>query len=302
MPHDDTIPAPEWESDAPPRTDVTMPVSTPARVPVGESLQAALKPARLPGASAQPRISSLVALPTTFGNVKRSFPLGVVVGALVGVILTLATVVFASSSAAEQDAPAAVEPPATPRQTNLQFVAPEDEPTPAPVAEEVEEVAPTKTASVAARARRTRQTRGAAEATSDATETREFGFYVPPGVEVAEAPVADRLPRSPSTGARGRRSNAALDAAAVRAVIQRQYPRLRQCYDRELRRLGSGVSQRVQLNVRVAPNGEVRRVRARNATLGRLGACLERVARGWEFPASRSGGEVPVPIRFDARE
>ncbi|NOY89616.1 MAG: AgmX/PglI C-terminal domain-containing protein [Deltaproteobacteria bacterium] len=89
-----------------------------------------------------------------------------------------------------------------------------------------------------------------------------------------------------------------LDAGAVAAVVSRQQHRLERCYEHALTRAGVGRAQVLRLVVRINPEGQVSSAEVRGANLPALGRCLEGVARGWAFPASRSGAEVPIPLRF----
>jgi hypothetical protein len=91
-----------------------------------------------------------------------------------------------------------------------------------------------------------------------------------------------------------------LDAGAVRDVVRRQQPRLRQCYTRAVRRAGVPHDATVRLIVHVARSGEVEAVYFSGPDFGDLEDCLVRTAGRWTFPPSRSGGEVPIPLVFTA--
>ncbi|MGE0787714.1 MAG: AgmX/PglI C-terminal domain-containing protein [Sandaracinaceae bacterium] len=91
-----------------------------------------------------------------------------------------------------------------------------------------------------------------------------------------------------------------LEASAVQRVVQRQQARLRQCYTTAVRRSGDARDARVQLVVDIAPAGSVSDVAVSGEPLGEMGVCLRRTALRWQFPASRSGARVPVPLSFTA--
>jgi len=89
-----------------------------------------------------------------------------------------------------------------------------------------------------------------------------------------------------------------LDAAVVAGVVGRQQRRLERCYERALTRSGVARAETLRLTVHITPEGAVAAATARGASLPALRSCIEGVALGWAFPASRSGAEVPIPLRF----
>jgi len=93
-----------------------------------------------------------------------------------------------------------------------------------------------------------------------------------------------------------------LGAADVRPVVQRQRPRLQQCYDRALRRLGYARDVRVELVLDIGADGAVSHVAVHGDDPAGVQGCLAGVARRWHFPESRDGARVPVPLAFTASD
>ena len=113
-----------------------------------------------------------------------------------------------------------------------------------------------------------------------------------------EGTVRERAPSGPRAAqpARGSRE---LSTASVRTIVSAARGRFEQCYVTALRRNGRAIPQRVELFVRIAPSGDVTQANARGASLRGLAPCLETVARRFELPPSRSGGDVPIPLAFE---
>jgi hypothetical protein len=140
-------------------------------------------------------------------------------------------------------------------------------------------------------------------ATPDAP--RGHGLRPPAGLERRPAARAVREPavreRAVRRGrARSDEAEAPLSAEAVRPVIEAGRYRLRQCYQTAVRRAGRGRDARVTLILHVAPDGSVGRVDVEGSDFAGLADCLRSTARRFDFPASRGGGRVPVPLAFDA--
>lgn len=93
-----------------------------------------------------------------------------------------------------------------------------------------------------------------------------------------------------------------LDASMVRRAIEPQHARMRACYQRAVRQTGQPRSVRMTVTVDVDPEGHVNTSQVSGPDFGGLSHCLWRVSVRWRFPASISGGRVPVPVSFSARD
>jgi hypothetical protein len=99
---------------------------------------------------------------------------------------------------------------------------------------------------------------------------------------------------------RVRRSGRPLDEAAVRQVVQAGQVRLRSCYTRAMRRSGEQGDARIEIVIHIHPEGHVLAVDYQGPSFGGLADCVRSAVGRWEFPPSRSGGQVPVPFAFTA--
>jgi hypothetical protein len=128
---------------------------------------------------------------------------------------------------------------------------------------------------------------------------REIGTLAPQGHRVEmprAAPIEERSVE------RVRPARAALDPGAVRAVIQGQQHRLRQCYTTAIRRHGMPADASVRMNIGIDVEGFVSELALEGPDFGGLHRCLRSTALRWRFPASSDGGRVPLPLSFRAVE
>lgn len=89
-----------------------------------------------------------------------------------------------------------------------------------------------------------------------------------------------------------------LTAAQIREVYRRNQGRVQSCYDRAATMVGNAPDARLQVTVRILPNGTVGRVSITGNDFAGLSACVQRVVQTWVFPASAQGGQTTFPFVF----
>jgi len=88
-----------------------------------------------------------------------------------------------------------------------------------------------------------------------------------------------------------------VDAAQLTAVVTRNRPALRRCYETAIRGMGDPPTVRVNVTVHVGVSGGVTGVSAvqERQNVGGLSQCIESTVRRWRFPSS---GTAAPPIAF----
>lgn len=107
----------------------------------------------------------------------------------------------------------------------------------------------------------------------------------PPSPDLMATPRDTSVERTPP-----RRGTRLISAAEVRTVQRRHRALLQLCYDRASR--GGLVPRRANVQIKLGDRGRVRAVSVNVA--GKLGACLQRMVRGFRFPRSLK----PQTVRF----
>ena len=91
-----------------------------------------------------------------------------------------------------------------------------------------------------------------------------------------------------------------VDAAALNAVVSRNRPQLRRCYEIAIRGMGDPPTVRVNVRVTISGAGRVSNVAAtaNGATLSGLGNCVESAVRQWRFPGAGETVVTEFPVVF----
>jgi len=92
-----------------------------------------------------------------------------------------------------------------------------------------------------------------------------------------------------------------VDAAQLTAVVTRNRPALRRCYETAIRGMGDPPTVRVNVTVHVGVSGGVTNVSAvqERQNLGGLSQCIESTVRRWRFPSSGTAGPpFAFPVVF----
>jgi predicted Zn finger-like uncharacterized protein len=116
------------------------------------------------------------------------------------------------------------------------------------------------------------------------------------GSETGAAPAKIRV----SDDQAGQQRRGQVDAAALNAVVSRNRPALRRCYEIAIRGMGDPPSIRVNVRVTIGGSGGVTNVAAtaNGETLSGLGNCVESTVRRWRFPASGETMVTEFPVVF----
>jgi hypothetical protein len=107
---------------------------------------------------------------------------------------------------------------------------------------------------------------------------------------------APSLARGASASAAG---SGPLTAGQLSAVVQRGRTSLQRCYETALRGVGgSQDTVRMDVEVTIAPSGNVTEAQATGTGLPGMDTCLERTVRMWRFPSSSESTQTKFPVVF----
>lgn len=113
-------------------------------------------------------------------------------------------------------------------------------------------------------------------------------------------------PNSPNSNGSPSGTRSQLEASQVQQVVARYQPSVkRSCWQPALDTRGKDApsAARVEVSIRVAPNGSVQKVSTSGDPKGYRGLanCIAGRVRGWQFPASGAGAPVNIPFLFVAQ-
>lgn len=109
--------------------------------------------------------------------------------------------------------------------------------------------------------------------------------------------------RSTRGRGRGRSRGQPLDSQQIRVTVGRNSRTIRSCHEREMRRTGMPISQRVNVRIRVARSGVVQNVDVSGGmvTGTPLAACIEHAVRSWRFPEATGETVFETPFVLSPR-
>jgi hypothetical protein len=100
-------------------------------------------------------------------------------------------------------------------------------------------------------------------------------------------------------GATGtRKATGSLSSEAVSKVVLRGRKNLQRCYETAARGSGSDETVRMDVEMTVAPSGNVASVKTSGGNLPGMAQCIQRTVKMWRFPQSGESSPVKFPLLF----
>lgn len=115
----------------------------------------------------------------------------------------------------------------------------------------------------------------------------------------SETPAPEEEPSAPAADGA---ATDELTAAQLRAVVTREQPGIRRCYEHAAIAEGRAPGLRLDVAVTIGPTGRVTTVDATGPELGTLRGCVEDAMRGWTFPPSSGTTRTRIPYVFQGRD
>lgn len=94
------------------------------------------------------------------------------------------------------------------------------------------------------------------------------------------------------------RATGSLTGGQVSKVVLRGKKNLQRCYETALRGSGSEETVRIDVELTVAPSGNVSSVKSRGGGPSGMATCIERTIKMWRFPESGESSPVRFPLVF----
>jgi len=120
------------------------------------------------------------------------------------------------------------------------------------------------------------------------------------GPEATPTPAPKKAARKKSTDAGlGVEGGRTLSASQIKAVVRRNAPQVRACYERQLKQ-SPGLRGRVKIGWTIGADGRVRSPSVvSNSTRNRtMLPCITKAVRSWKFPRAESPADVEWPFVF----